>query len=46
MKSLDNKEERSAFWKNWEEKHENEIQVYQANVAIFYSNDAMLSHIS
>ena len=41
-KSLNRKEERSAFWKHGKDKHNNEIQKFQMNVTGFYFNDAVL----
>ena len=46
MKSLAKKEERSALWKHYKEKHNSEMQKFEMNVTDSYSNDVMLRQIS
>ena len=46
MTSLAKKEERSALWKHYKEKHNREMQKFEMNVTGSYSNDAMLRQIS
>ena len=46
MKSLAEKEERSALWKHCKEKHNNEMQKFEMKVTGSYSNPATLRQIS
>ena len=46
VKSLNNKEERSALWKHCKEKHNSEVKQFRMDVTGVYHNDAMLRQIT